>query len=48
MKKEKLIEELQKLPQDAQVWSQDEIGGYNISVRLDADNEVMITSHYED
>lgn len=46
MRVKELIEELQKLPQDARIWSQDEVGdfGYSILVQLDVDNEVMITA----
>ena len=46
MKVKELIEELQQLPQDSRVWSQDEIGdvGYSILVQLDVDNEVMIVA----
>lgn len=46
MRVKELIEELQKLPQDSRVWSQNEIGdlGYDILVELDVDHEVMVTS----
>ena len=41
-----LIDELQKLPKNARVWILNEICevDYSISVELDTDNEVMITS----